>query len=193
MITEKLTPQINTRIRRANSVRGSASTDPVGRRSRVEPVEGLAEVTKGGVPRNDAAEGVEGVSGYERSYAVLVGCPRRFPGDPPGGGSRGTSGGVAGSSTQTDAGGGPGVPARPRRRVLRSFEDDQGRDWDVVVGRESWGALFAIFVPRGSGGEVRQAPLEATSHEAAARELDQMGEEGLRELLGRSRLKPLGE
>lgn len=75
---------------------------------------------------------------------------------------------------------------------MRSFEDQRGREWDVVVGRESWGAFFAIFVPAGHGAEVRQTMLEGESAGGAAREVDAMDREELLELFDRSKPKNLG-
>lgn len=60
----------------------------------------------------------------------------------------------------------------------------------MVVGRESWGALYAIFVPR-AGGEVRQAILEAESTGEAHRELEAMETGELLDLLDRSDPKTL--
>jgi len=85
---------------------------------------------------------------------------------------------------------------------MRSFEDGDGRVWDVVAGRESWGAVFAIFIPRrgssdGTAGEKatpepRQTPLEATGYAAANRELDGLDDDELRALLARSAPKTIG-
>lgn len=77
---------------------------------------------------------------------------------------------------------------------MRAFSDDTGRVWDVVVGRESWGALFAIFVPRTDSAadpadappEVRQTPLRASGYDEAHGELEDMTEADLRDLLRRS-------
>lgn len=74
---------------------------------------------------------------------------------------------------------------------MRGFHDAEGRAWDAVVGRESWGAFFAIFVPARPGAEIRQAPLASSTWGEAERELDAMEEAALRELLGRSALKPM--
>lgn len=69
-----------------------------------------------------------------------------------------------------------------------SFVDDQERTWDVTLGRESWGAFFAIFVPR-RGADIRQTMLAAEAVEDAHRELDTLGEEQFRQLLSRSEPK----
>jgi hypothetical protein len=61
----------------------------------------------------------------------------------------------------------------------------------VVVGRESWGAAVAIFIPASEGVEIRQAPLTASGYEAAERELDRMGGAGLQDLLDRSQPKTM--
>lgn len=65
--------------------------------------------------------------------------------------------------------------------AMRRFQDQEQRLWDVIVGRESWGAYYALFVPAGPGraGSVRQAPLEAGSYEAAQLELDALDHEAL--------------
>lgn len=74
---------------------------------------------------------------------------------------------------------------------MRRFTDATGRDWEVVAGRESWGALFAIFVPVGRDDAVRQTPLSASSYEDANRELGGLEESDLRDLLRRSEPKTL--
>lgn len=75
---------------------------------------------------------------------------------------------------------------------MRTFEDESGARWDVVTGRESWGAIFAIFVPRGRGGRaLRQTPLRASGYEEASEELAALDDAGLRELLDRSEPKRL--
>ena len=70
------------------------------------------------------------------------------------------------------------------KRVHR-FEDGTGGRWDVVLGRASWGAFHALFVPRGKG-EARQALLAAESAEEAARTLNDADPETLMELFRRS-------
>lgn len=77
---------------------------------------------------------------------------------------------------------------------MRIFEDADGECWDVVAGRESWGALVAIFIPhdrhgaegRGRGNRIRQAPLRSSSYEEAAGELRSLDDDELRSLLERS-------
>lgn len=72
---------------------------------------------------------------------------------------------------------------------MRRFEHPEGCPWDVVVGKESWGALFALFVPAGRDEPVRQAPLRASSQEDAAAELDALDTAALAAMLERSTLK----
>lgn len=75
---------------------------------------------------------------------------------------------------------------------MRRFTDSRGLTWDVVVGRESFGALYAIFTPVGENpGVVRQAPLPGDSAGEAARELDELTDEELSDLLERSEMKRL--
>lgn len=74
---------------------------------------------------------------------------------------------------------------------MRRFEDDSGQDWEVVAGRESWGALVAIFVPvdGASGLEMRHSPLDAESWEQAAAGFERMDDAALRALFARSEPK----
>jgi hypothetical protein len=74
---------------------------------------------------------------------------------------------------------------------MRRFRDPAGQPWEAVVGRESWGAFFAIFVPGASGEGVRQTQLEAATWADAERELDALDDDGLHRLLGRSTDKSL--
>ncbi len=69
---------------------------------------------------------------------------------------------------------------------MRRLEDARGGDWEVVVGRASWGTFQLLFVPDG-GGEVRQAHLEATSAGEAERRLAALSEEELQGYLQDSR------
>lgn len=75
---------------------------------------------------------------------------------------------------------------------MRRFRDHEDRGWEVVVGRESWGAFFAIFAPRGHDSRIRQTPLEAKSQDEAAREIESLDRESLLELLEESKPKDLG-
>jgi hypothetical protein len=76
---------------------------------------------------------------------------------------------------------------------MRRFTDSSGGTWEVVAGRESWGAFVALFVPTEDGVELRQAPLLSSSFEHASAELDAMGETALGELLARSVPNVLGD
>lgn len=71
---------------------------------------------------------------------------------------------------------------------MRRFEDSEQRAWDVVVGRESWGTLYALFVPVGTGRDepVRQTMLDASGYDEAHALLDGLDEDELRALLERS-------
>ena len=75
---------------------------------------------------------------------------------------------------------------------MRRFVDRTGSTWDVVLGRESWGALLALFVPADSAVRVRQAPLRASSYDAAAGELDGMDDASLQALLESAVIKEEG-
>jgi hypothetical protein len=75
---------------------------------------------------------------------------------------------------------------------MRRFTDREGSAWDVVLGRESWGALLALFVPVDDGRSVRQAPLASTAYDAATTELDTLDDAALQALLDRSTLKEEG-
>ena len=76
---------------------------------------------------------------------------------------------------------------------MRRFQDRTGMTWDVVLGRESWGASMALFVPSAaSGSDVRQAPLRSAAHDAAVREFDNLDDAALQELLDRSTTKQEG-
>ena len=75
---------------------------------------------------------------------------------------------------------------------MRRFKDPRGRDWEVVVGRESFGALYALFVPAGgTRAETRQALLQAESQAAAQEQLGSMSEDEVTALFERSDPKRL--
>lgn len=69
---------------------------------------------------------------------------------------------------------------------MRRFTDGAGREWDVVLGRESWGALLALFVPVRHNEGARQAPLRAAGYDEAAQELESLDHAALQALLDRS-------
>jgi hypothetical protein len=74
---------------------------------------------------------------------------------------------------------------------MRRFTDRDGTRWDVVLGRESWGSLLALFVPAAEGA-VRQAPLQASAYDAATQELNDLDEDALQALLDQSLPKDEG-
>jgi len=67
---------------------------------------------------------------------------------------------------------------------MRRFSDEEGGVWDAVVGRESWGTLYALFIPAGAAAArpVCQALLDSVGYEQAQRELDAMDDAALRTL-----------
>jgi hypothetical protein len=79
-----------------------------------------------------------------------------------------------------------------RERLVRRFTDPRGRSWDVVVGRESFGALYALFVPAGeTRAETRQTLLQAESQAGAQKSVEEMTAEELTALFERSEPKRL--
>ncbi len=76
---------------------------------------------------------------------------------------------------------------------MRRYADAEGRAWDIVIGRESFGTLLALFVPAGENREhPRQAVLGAGSHVEAETELDAMQPTELDGLFERSQPKEMG-
>jgi hypothetical protein len=67
---------------------------------------------------------------------------------------------------------------------MRRFNDPEGYPWDVVVGRESWGNLYALFIParHDRADDVRKALLHAAGYEEAQHELDELDDDTLRAL-----------
>jgi hypothetical protein len=65
---------------------------------------------------------------------------------------------------------------------VRSFLDDAGRRWEVVLGKASWGTLVLIFTPM-AGGDARTSVLTAETSFDANAELDAMTDDALRERL----------
>lgn len=73
---------------------------------------------------------------------------------------------------------------------MRRFTDRRNRAWDVVVGRESFGALYALFVPAGkTRAETRQTLLDADSQAAAQESVAAMSDDDLNALFERSEPK----
>jgi len=73
---------------------------------------------------------------------------------------------------------------------VRVFQDPTGREWEVVVGRESWGTVVAIFFPRKGSEAPRQSLLETSSADEGNRILLRMTLEELQALFVGSVLKP---
>ncbi|HEX9107601.1 MAG TPA: hypothetical protein VF832_10245 [Longimicrobiales bacterium] len=75
---------------------------------------------------------------------------------------------------------------------MRRFSDWNGLPWDVVVGRESWGTLYALFLPAGVGRNepIRQALLSSSGYDQAQRELETMDEPELLRLLSGAEPRP---
>jgi len=71
---------------------------------------------------------------------------------------------------------------------MRRFIDERGATWDVVVSRESWGTLYALFVPAGAGDAepMRQALLQSAGYEQAQQELDGLEDQALLALFAAS-------
>jgi hypothetical protein len=72
---------------------------------------------------------------------------------------------------------------------LRSFTDDAGRLWQVVLGKASWGTLMLLFSPA-DGGDTRASILAAETTFAANAELDALSDHELRDRLRDSRPWP---
>jgi hypothetical protein len=72
---------------------------------------------------------------------------------------------------------------------VRSFLDDAGRRWEVVLGKASWGTLVLILSPM-SGGDARTSVLAAETSFDANAELDALTDDALRERLRDSRPWP---
>ena len=68
---------------------------------------------------------------------------------------------------------------------MQRITDGDGRDWDVTVGRGSWGSFMALFIPRNDG-EVREATLPVGEAAEASGSLQEMSQEELLALLEKS-------
>ncbi len=75
---------------------------------------------------------------------------------------------------------------------MRVFQSPDGVEWQVMIGRESWGGFVTILSPTRGNDEPRQAPLTVGSMEEAQKWLSSMNEEDLAELLEASEPKPRG-
>jgi hypothetical protein len=79
------------------------------------------------------------------------------------------------------------MPRRKGEVSMRRFQDRHGLAWDVVLGRESWGASVALFVPPTTSDlDVRQAALQSATQDAAMRELEGLDDAALQALFDRS-------
>lgn len=70
---------------------------------------------------------------------------------------------------------------------MRTITDQNGCLWDVVTGRESYGARTLLFCPR-DGGEVRKIALDAVSTFAATAEFQRLSDHDLCQRLARSEI-----
>ena len=70
---------------------------------------------------------------------------------------------------------------------MRRIRDAQGQDWDVQIGRESYGMHVALFMPTTGDGPVCQTMLAAETWLAAEQALSEASDEELASLLERSR------
>ena len=64
-------------------------------------------------------------------------------------------------------------------------------EWDIVVGRESWGTVVAMFIPRAGDAPPRQTVLESVSADGALEWLRGLSAEELQDLFDKAELKPM--
>jgi len=69
---------------------------------------------------------------------------------------------------------------------MRIVEDAEGRSWDVMVGRGSWGSLVLLFSLRGAN-ENRTADLASETVRQAEQELAALSDDEVRARLADSR------
>jgi hypothetical protein len=69
---------------------------------------------------------------------------------------------------------------------MRVIEDGEGRSWDVIVGRGSWGSLVILFSLRGPN-ENRTFDLASETVRQAEQELAALSDDELRERLAGSK------
>ena len=72
---------------------------------------------------------------------------------------------------------------------MRTFSDDAGHQWQVVLGKASWGTLVLLFSPT-AGSDTRTSVLTAETTFAASAELDALTDDELRGRLRDSRPWP---
>ncbi len=69
---------------------------------------------------------------------------------------------------------------------MRIVEDAEGRSWDVMVGRGSWGSLVLLFSLRGAN-ENRTADLASETVRQAEQELAALSDDEVRARLADSK------
>ena len=69
---------------------------------------------------------------------------------------------------------------------MRTFRDARGAEWQVTIGKESWGTLVLLFSPAGAG-DARTSILHAETMFDANIELDALTDDDLRARLTDSR------
>jgi hypothetical protein len=69
---------------------------------------------------------------------------------------------------------------------MRIIEDGEGRSWDVMVGRGSWGSLVLLFSLRGAN-ENRTADLASETVRQAEQELAALSDDEVRARLADSK------
>lgn len=72
---------------------------------------------------------------------------------------------------------------------MRRFRDVHGAEWDVVVGKESWGTLCALFVPVAAGAQIRQVVLSSVTAMDAETQIDEMNDVALNQMLDCATIK----
>ncbi|MGD8277333.1 MAG: hypothetical protein PVH00_04875 [Gemmatimonadota bacterium] len=70
---------------------------------------------------------------------------------------------------------------------MKRFSDREGRTWEVVPGRGSWGMHVVLFVPAGHDAPVRQAELAVSAMDEALDEIERADTARLQQLLDGSR------
>ncbi|HEX8453735.1 MAG TPA: hypothetical protein VF710_10555 [Longimicrobium sp.] len=69
---------------------------------------------------------------------------------------------------------------------MRIIEDAEGRSWDVMVGRGSWGSLVLLFSLRGAN-ENRTADIASETVRQAEQELSALSDDEVRARLAESK------